>query len=508
MNDGVDGAPQPGAEPQAAETPAETPLANPTETPAAASAAAPSAYPSGYPAWASAATPVAPVPAAASFPAPPPPSAPQPAAAPWAPQDPWAFAPAGSAPPPPAPPTWAPAWPPGPAPSPRPHASRRTAAVAALLLFAAAAGASAGVVALTTNGSRSVATTQTPVTPAQPGNPGAANPGTGINPGTGSGGAGTSTGPLDQAAIAAKLDPAIVDITVTLSGGSGTAQGTGMIITSNGQVLTNNHVIDGASAIKVQVGGTGSTHNATVVGYDVTDDVALLQMQGNPSGLTTIQTGDPSALNVGDSVLALGNALGKGGTPQPAAGTVTALNQTITAGDPSGQSETLSGLIETNALIQPGDSGGPLVNSSGQVIGVDTAASVAGGRFRRFGATTGQGYAIPIDAAMQIVQQIRSGGGGNSNIQTGQRALLGVGITDSAQGATVTTVQAGSPAESAGIVAGDVITSVGGAQVTSASTLQSAILKHKPGDHVTVTWTDAAGKQHSASATLITGPPA
>lgn len=474
-------------------------------TPSAPQPPAPSAaYPSGYPQWA-ASTPPAPQPAPVV------PPAPQPAA--WQRDDPWAFTPP---PPPPSAPGWSPAWPPAPAPPPRPSASRRTAAVAAVLLFAAAAGASAGVVALTTHG------TGSPVSSTQNGLPGPFDGGGGSNPllpgngsggGTGNGGAGGSGGSssgganLDQAAIAGKVDPAIVDIVVRLAGGQGTAEGTGMVISGGGQVLTNNHVIDGASTITVQIGGQGSTYPASVVGYDVNDDIALLQIQNPPSNLTTVQIGDPSQLNVGDSVLALGNALGRGGTPTPAAGTVTALDQTITASDPSGQSETLSGLIETNANIQPGDSGGPLVDAQGRVIGMDTAASVAGGRFR-FGGRAGEGYAIPIDTAMQIVDQIRNGGGGNGNIQTGRRALLGVEIADSAQGASVQGVQPGSPAESAGIGQGDVITSVGGQQVTSSASLQAAILKHKPGDRVDVTWLDASGGSHHATVTLISGPPA
>ncbi|HXA29087.1 MAG TPA: trypsin-like peptidase domain-containing protein [Candidatus Angelobacter sp.] len=517
MNHGVDGEEQPGSEVPAPGTPAPaSPEPAETAPETAAAAQPPSAFPSGYPHWA-AASPPSPPPGApeqagsGEQPAPwtPPPSAPPPAAAPWGQPDPWA---SPSPPPPSTPPAgagwgappWSPAWPPAPATVPPPPlASRRTAALAALLLFAAAAGASAGVVALTTHSSPASSTAQTnPSTPFQPGNGGGDSNSSGTSTGNGAN--------LTQAQIEAKVDPALVDITVTLAGGQGTAEGTGMIVTSNGQVLTNNHVIDGASTIKVQVGGTGSTYNATVVGYDVADDIALLQMQGNPSNLTTIQTGDPNQLTVGDPVVALGNALGRGGTPQPATGSVTALGQTITAGDSSGQTETLSGLIETNANIQPGDSGGPLVNSSGQVIGMDTAASVSGGRFHRIGGTTGQGYAIPIDTAMQIVQQIRSGGGGNSNIQTGQRALIGVEISATATGtgATVAGVQPGSPAESAGIVAGDVITAVGGKSVTSASSLQAAVLTHKPGDRVSVTWVDPSGQQHSATVTLISGPPA
>jgi S1-C subfamily serine protease len=381
---------------------------------------------------------------------------------------------------------------------PHRRASRRTAIIAALLLFAATGGASAGVVALTTHSSPPATTAQT--------TPSSSSSGTGTlpaNPGR------PNSNPIDVNAVAAKVDPAVVNITVTISGGQGTAQGTGMVISSNGQILTNNHVIDGASSISVQIGGTGSTYSAKVVGYDVADDVALLQIQGNVSGLKTISVGDPTLLSIGDSVLALGNALGRGGAPQPAAGVVTGVGQTITASDSSGNTETLTNLIETNARILPGDSGGPLVDGNGNVVGMNTAASVSGGRFRRI-TGGGNGYAIPISTAMSIVQQIRAGGGGSASVQVGDRALLGVRIssTATATGASVVGVESGSPAASAGIVAGDVITSVGGSQVTSPATLQTAILAHKPGDTVKVTWVDAAGQQHSATVKLTTGPPA
>ena len=155
----------------------------------------------------------------------------------------------------------------------------------------------------------------------------------------------------------------------------GDALGTGIVLTSNGEILTNNHVINGATSVSVTDIGNGKTYKATVVGYDVSQDIAVLQLSG-ASGLTTASTGDSSSVSVGDSVVALGNAGGVGGTPWVAAGSVTALNQSITASDESsGSSERLTGLIETNADIQAGDSGGPLVNSHGQVIAMDTAAS-------------------------------------------------------------------------------------------------------------------------------------
>ena len=150
-----------------------------------------------------------------------------------------------------------------------------------------------------------------------------------------------------------------------------------MVLSSDGKVLTNNHVISGATSISVTDIGNGKTYSAKVVGYDRTHDVAVLQLQ-NASGLQTTPLGDSSKVSVGDSVVGVGNAGGVGGTPSAAAGTVTALNQTITASDDgNGTSEQLSGLIQVNADIQPGDSGGSLVNSQGQVVGIDTAGSTA-----------------------------------------------------------------------------------------------------------------------------------
>jgi S1-C subfamily serine protease len=188
-----------------------------------------------------------------------------------------------------------------------------------------------------------------------------------------------STTALTTSQIANKVDPGLVDIVSTLGDQNAEAAGTGMVVTSSGEVLTNNHVIDGATSIKATDIGNGRTYTAKVVGYDKSDDVAVIQLQG-ASGLTTVSFGDSSQVAVGQSVVALGNAGGKGGTPSVATGTVTALNQSITASDEgSGSSENLTGMIESNANIQPGDSGGSLVNSAGQVIAIDTAASGGSG---------------------------------------------------------------------------------------------------------------------------------
>ena len=186
----------------------------------------------------------------------------------------------------------------------------------------------------------------------------------GLSHGPSAGGSATSTSKdvLSTSQIASKVDPGIVDVTSTLGYQQATAMGTGIVLTSNGEILTNNHVINGATAISVTDIGNGKTYKATVVGYDESHDIAVLQLSG-ASGLTTASTGDSSSVGVGDSVVALGNAGGVGGTPAVAAGTVTALNQSITASDESSSSsEQLTGLLETNANIQAGDSGGPLVN--------------------------------------------------------------------------------------------------------------------------------------------------
>jgi S1-C subfamily serine protease len=311
---------------------------------------------------------------------------------------------------------------------------------------------------------------------------------------------------MDAAAVARKVDPAVVDITTTLANQGGQAAGTGMVITSSGKVLTNNHVIEGATSIRVQVAGSGPSYTAKVLGTDKVDDIALLQIQG-VSGLKTITVADSSKVVPGDAVVAIGNALGQGGTPAASQGIIAAIDQTITAGDGSGNAETLSGLLQVRASIQPGDSGGPLVDMSANVIGMDTAAQVG----RPYAAATGStnGYAIPISAAMSVVKLIEAGGGGSPNIHVGDRAILGISVGNgSASGALVLGVQAGSPAESAGMMAGDLITTLAGTSVNSAATLAAAMQAHHPGDRAVVTWLDATGNQHSASVTLIVGPPA
>jgi S1-C subfamily serine protease len=303
-------------------------------------------------------------------------------------------------------------------------------------------------------------------------------------------GTATSTG---TAATAAQT-VGIVTIDTVLQYQNAAAAGTGMILTSNGEILTNNHVVDGATSIKVTVESTGATYTATVVGTDPTDDVAVLQLS-NASGLKTAKLATAAAA-VGESVTGVGNAGGTG-TLTAATGTVTALDQDITASDDDGgNAEQLTGLIETNAAIQAGDSGGPLYGSSGAVIGMDTAASSGG---------QAEGYAIPIATAVSIAKQIESGVD-NSTIHQGLPAFLGISVEDGGNGATVGDVVSGGAADTAGLAAGDVITAIGGTTITSASDLTTAMAGYDPGDRATVTWTTADGTSQSATVTFGTGP--
>jgi S1-C subfamily serine protease len=323
---------------------------------------------------------------------------------------------------------------------------------------------------------------------------------------------------LTTSQIAAQVNPGVVDIVSTLGYQGGTAAGTGMVLTSTGEILTNNHVIQGATSIKVTDVGNGRTYTAKVVGYDKPQDVAVLQLNG-ASGLKTVSLSSTSA-QTGQTVVALGNAGGKGGTPSVATGKVTAVNQAITASDASaGTSEQLTGLTRTNANIQPGDSGGPLVNTQGQVIGMNTAASSSistTGFQTQNGQAQTQAFAIPISQASSIANQIEAGTA-SSTVHIGASAFLGVQVTSSSagffgggnsagNGATVAGVVAGSAAAQAGLTQGDQITSVAGQTITSSSDVSSVLSSHHPGDKVSISWTDSAGQSHTATVVLTTGP--
>ncbi|ATL72291.1 serine protease [Nocardia terpenica] len=307
--------------------------------------------------------------------------------------------------------------------------------------------------------------------------------------------------PADLTAAAKKVVPgiALINTQQQLQGLEGA--GTGIVLTSSGDVLTNNHVVEGATKIAVTDVGNGKTYSASVLGYDRRDDLAVIHLNG-ASGLTTAPLGDSGKVAVGDAIVGVGNAGGTG-TPTAAAGRVTALNRSISASDSaSGSSEQLTGLIQVAANIQPGDSGGPLVNDAGQVVGMDTAASQG----FRFGTGGGQGFAIPIGTAQTIAKQIQSGTA-SDRVHIGPSAFLGVTVSDTnGSGAQVRDVVGGGPAEQLGLAPGDTILGVDNSSVDSATTLTNTMDQHHPGDTVTVTWADQSGQSQSDQVRLAQGP--
>ena len=326
----------------------------------------------------------------------------------------------------------------------------------------------------------------------------------GYGGGYGSGGSSSSgsSGTTTTTASAAQ-QKGIVVIDTVLAYDQAQAAGTGIVLSGTGEILTNNHVIAGATSIQVTVPSTGATYTATVVGTDATDDIAVLKLQ-NASGLATAKLDSGGGVSTGDAVTAVGNAGGTGTLVQ-ASGSVTGTGASITTqAEGSAPSESLSGLIETDADIQAGDSGGPLYDAQGEVVGIDTAAS----------SNTSQpdGYAIPIATALSIAHEIEAGHA-SSTIAVGARAFLGIGLSDqsgssAASGAEVAQVFNGTPAADAGLAAGAVITDVDGTTISSNEDLSTALAQHKPGDRVNITWVDQSGVSQSASVTLTSGPAA
>jgi len=298
----------------------------------------------------------------------------------------------------------------------------------------------------------------------------------------------------------------VVNVETRLGYEQGAAAGTGIVLASSGEVLTNNHVIRGATTIRVVDPGTGRSYAATVLGYSVSADVAVLRLSG-ASRLRTATIGDSSKVRVGAAVTAVGNAGGQGGTPTVVTGTVTGLHQSITVGDDRGGATRLTDLIRTNADLEPGDSGGPLLDSSRRVIGMDTAAS-AGFAFR--GSGSGDGFAVPIGRAMTVVKQIESRRS-SATVHIGPTSFIGISAGDpddtTVAGALVGGVLTGSPAASVGLVAGDVITSIGGRSVASATALVNALLRTSPGQPLLVRWWDQTGHSRSGTIRPVAGPP-
>ncbi|TDE10159.1 S1C family serine protease [Jiangella asiatica] len=335
----------------------------------------------------------------------------------------------------------------------------------------------------------------------------------------------SATATLDVTDATDEQEAGVVIIEAANGYSRSVSAGTGIVLTSDGLVLTNNHVIEGSTEITVTVPATGQTYEATVIGRDATADIAVIELE-DASGLDVADLDDDGDPGVGDEVTGVGNAYGEGELVA-AAGTVTALDQTITASTSYGAAgETLQSLIEVDADIVAGDSGGPLLDDEGEVVGVNTAATDTNGMPAAYSAGTDiAGYAIPIDDAMQVVDTILAGQD-TDTVTIGYPAFLGVELAtgnsgsvpggmgrggwseQSAAGAAIAGVVDGGPAASAGLRAGDTITAVDGVTVGSADDLRQILDGYDPGDSVELTWTSTDGGTQTATVTLTEGPAA
>lgn len=378
--------------------------------------------------------------------------------------------------------------------------------IAALAIVGAAGGTALGLSSqsTTTTSSQSQGTTTLPDT----GSGTDSGSGSGTNgftvPGDGSGstgsGSGTSTQSAATAATSAQKKGVVTINTVLNYDESSQAAGTGMVLSSNGTILTNNHVIQGATSITVTDETTGKEYKADVVGTDATHDVAVLKLE-NASGLSTVTLDDDGEPSTGDAVTDVGNAEGTGNLVA-AEGTVTATDQDIQVQSETGSgTESLQGLIEIAADIVSGDSGGPVLDSEGEVVGMATAASS--------GSADVTGYAIPITTAKSIAEKILAGES-SSTITIGLPAFLGVEVSGTATtgGVAVAGTVEGSGAASAGLAEGDTITSIDATSVTTSDALTAAIQSHSVGDKVTVGYTDSTGAAKTVTVTLTAGPAA
>ena len=437
-----------------------------------------------------------------------------------------------------------------------PRPPRRALATAITYIAVAAMAATAGglVVAFADN------TSQQPTASSGPGNGGSGNfnfPNNGNFPSNGSGNTGNTGSSMPSSTlrrVEAAVSPSLVIITSNLKydGNGAAAAATGMIISRNGLVLTNNHVINGTTGLNATLGNR--QYKAKWLGYDKSSDVAVIQLEG-ASGLTPVPIGNSANVKVGDPVVGIGNADGTGRLSD-ASGTITNLNQTITASDEGSgfASERLTGMLQTNAHIIPGDSGGPLVSSDGKVIGMDTAAST-GSSFNN--SSQDVGFAIPINHALTIANKIIAGHPA-PGLQIGSSGFVGVLVPSGPKGTQSTTTNpqvqlrqqealeareggatqapttcvmddtsagipskvapvtsgtlvlgalCGTAAADARIGAGDVITRVNSQAVASPSSLMKILLGVHGGAKVTLTWVTPTDQKVSRTLKLAAAPP-
>lgn len=359
---------------------------------------------------------------------------------------------------------------------PRPGRGRTGIVVAALLAGLVGGGAAgAGTVALLDRHSGGTTLTQVPASSTS---------------------TAAATTPGSVAAAAGKAMPSTVDIQVDLAKGSG--EGSGVVLTADGDVLTNNHVVSGAQGDIGVTMADGTEHTATVLGTSPSYDLAVIKLQG-VSGLTPATLGQSSVLQVGQQVVAIGSPQGLTGTVTD--GIVSAINRTVAVQGEDGSSVVYNGL-QTDAAINPGNSGGPLVNLDGQVVGVNSAIATADSASSTGqGGSIGLGFAIPIDQAKRVAQEIIQTGSATKPVLGVAGSVDGSRTASAGSGAQISTVQSGSPAAAAGLKAGDVVTKVGAARVEDFADLIARIGASAPGSTVTLT-VGTGSAAHTATVTL------
>ncbi len=391
-------------------------------------------------------------------------------------------------------PAWPGAWgpPPPPPPPARPPRRQRTGLIATI---AAIAGLALGYQAAALPGmlgpilgAPNAPTTQAPADePVRPGGRDGDSGGVALDP----------TAP--DGSVTDAFAAGVVLIETQTQGGTGA--GTGMVLTPEGRVLTNYHVVEATSRIRVTVAESGDTYDATLLGHDASRDVALLQLD-RASGLDTVRA-DDEEVAIGDTVTAVGNSNGQGFI-DAATGRITSLSETISVADSTwGGSRQLVGALESSARAVPGDSGGPMFDAEAEVVGMTTAGSSSNDSRR-----SATSYAVPIDDALAIAEQI-SAGRQSGSIRVGPKAYLGITVV-AAEGATtgvgVNSVVEGGPADTAGIEAGDTLVRVDGQRLTNRASLASALGELDPDEQVRVTWVDDGGRERTATVTLGTNP--
>ena len=301
----------------------------------------------------------------------------------------------------------------------------------------------------------------------------------------------TASSAATEASATESTGVALVNTTLV----DGTGAGTGLVLSADGLVLSNYHVVQDSTKVRVTIATSGDTYFADVVGFDEAADVALLQLE-DASGLTPVDLDDDGGALVDDAVTAIGNAEGQGYL-SASSGVVVKLDQPITTSASDGTStEQLTGLIETDAYVVPGYSGGALLDAEGEVVGITTAASTGG---------VVESYAVPIADALAVVVQIESGVE-TVDVQIGPSSYLGIAVAAAQGEAQVAQVEAGGAAKRAGLVAGDTVVGLGGTAVSSLDELAAALASHEPGDNVTIGWRDSAGAVHHATVTLGESP--